>query len=622
MKKLVKALEVSILALSAFALFSCADETGDDYNYAADTVITLDAPKVTAKAYPGVNYIYWEPVASANSYALYRSDGIEDIFLTTIAKDSASLSYEDIAKDDYNLINGKTYKYTVVAVSKSDVARSVVAQSSKASASVKANVPAFGTATLDLNSNYAKKFTDTNLANNTKVAKGNDGYIYASFPAINGVKYEIVSASEAEETKYEAENGKAFSTSLTTGSTTAKYNFSSSGETVEYKSSTPVTADGTYNVYLVAKSVSELYPASVVKLSSIEIESLNETTSLSSATATYTASKTVTVTWTPAQINDEEDYTNYKVYRYANYTDKVYVAVNATPAKLVESSTTVGGSSATVDSLVYVQDTVEDDTISYTYLIVHTDGTYYGSSSATATLGAITETQTVAPTLSVETYIDGTDNLKDTIKITSKKGNEYQTLALSYVKLSEDADGDAVSYVTSDFSSLTLTNYAGLEDTYINYIPNADSGTYLIKLVASETGYKDNEVYEVIEVSSGDVDISSVTLSISGTTATITDSIDYYSTTDSISNYTYILKQVKIYTPSLYNKYVIVETTSVLDSSSSEKLNLTYPDGVTTYAQATRSVDQSTTGTSYSYYVIKALASDSSVYATTALTSN
>lgn len=593
MKKLLNVVGVSLVALSAIALFSCKNPS---YDARTDTVINLDAPSVSAKAFPGVNYISWSPVASAAKYELYRNNS----YISTIER-TENLIYVDIATGS-NLVDGKSYEYTVVAVSNSDVARAIVAQSSKGSASVTANVPAAGTSTLDLNANYAEKFSAENLANNVTFSTKN-GYVYASFPATNGVNYEIKDFTESQISAYKAQGNQTYASNLT--SSNAVYNIDDSGSTVEYAASSPITTSGKHTIYVAAKSVSSLYPASSVEVGTVTIPDFDESSSVSNVTASYYNDNQILVTWTPAILsstNEKDSTANYKVYR-SSQVDSVWQAV---------SGTVVEASSSTY-SLI---DNVSDTTVSYTYYVIHTDGTNYGTyndSNNVATVSAKTSKSTSTPTLSISTYIDSTDNLSDTIKVSATKANQNQTLALSYVQLPETGTS---SYTESAFKTLTLENEDGYDNTYVSYVNDADAGTYLFKLTASEDGKNSTSVYKTVTVNEATVSSSGLSLSYSYSYYSSSAAYLYVydiipSLTDSISNYTYSLYKVVTTIDSDYTNYVTVETSLVKENLTLEK----YYYGSNRYIAST-SVEarNNTYYNNTEYYVVKALKSDSTKY--------
>lgn len=225
-------------------------------------------------------------------------------------------------------------------------------------------------------------------------------------------------------------------------------------------------------------------------------------------------------------------------------------------------------------------------------------------------MSKVTLTKTDAPALTVSTFVGSTAGIANTIKITSTIGNEKQTLALSYVKLAEDADRKPVKYITSDFTAIELANNNGYADSYINYIKDAPAGTYLVKLTASENGKKENSVYKTVIVSPAEALGSSLSVSSDLTKVTVTEGIAKDSKTDSVLNYTYTLYKVVSTTSKDYSDSVTVETKPL------GKVELAYPAGVTAYCTKDIADPKSTEiNVETLYYVVKALASDPSVFA-------
>ena len=342
-------------------------------------------------------------------------------------------------------------------------------------------------------------------------------------------------------------------------------------------------------------------------------ESIGESEAIKNVKAEYIASKTALVSWTPATLKNGKDspVANFKVYRTSD-VDETWTAVSAEVKEGQKAEQDTSGK-VKISEGYYITDTVEDDSISYTYYVVHTDGKLFGTYNETANsvkLSKVTLAETDAPALTVSTFIGSTAGIANTIKITSTKANEKQTLALSYVKLAEYADGKSVEYITSDFTALELANNNGYADSYINYIEKAAAGTYLVKLTASEEGKKDSSVYKIVIVSDAAVNTSSLSVSSDGTKVTVKEGIAKDSKTDSVANYTYTLYKVVSTTSKDYLDSVTVETKPL------GKVELAYPAGVTAYCTKDIADPKSTEiNVATLYYVVKALASDPSVFA-------
>ena len=494
-KTIFKLLGTGLIAASVFGFVSCGDST--EYDAKSDTIYSLDAPRVTAKAYPGVNYISWEPVTSAKGYKIYRVLDGDSSKLRSVASDVTC--YADIASDDHILSDGKVYKYIVEAVSGSDPAsREVYAKNSQGSASVKAIVPTAGSKAISAEpasasgKDYIKKYYEklvTKAAENVTLSIEN-GNFYAEYPATAGFKYEI---SASVKGMYDALGGDVPFYSP----------FENYKEDYKAELNVPVTGFSEHEIRLKVSSVSKLYEPVVVLLGSLSAESIGESESIKNVKAEY-----------------------------------------------------------------------------------------------------------VAPTLTVSTFIESTAGIENTIKITSTKGNEKQTLALSYVKLAEDADGDAVEYITSDFTAIELANNNGYADSYINYIENAAAGTYLVKLTASEEGKKDSSVYKIVVVSDAAVGTSTLSVSSDGTKVTVREYIAKDSKLDSVGNYTYTLYKVVSTANKDYSGSVSVVTTNL------GGVALAYPVGVTDHCEKeipdTKSTELNVTTL---YYVVKARVSDPSIFA-------
>lgn len=607
-KTIFKLLGTGLIAASLFSFVSCGDST--EYDAKSDTIYSLDAPRVTAKAYPGVNYISWEPVTSAQGYEIYRVLDGDSSKLRSVASDVTC--YADIAASDHILSDGKVYKYIVEAVSKSDPAiREVYAKNSQGSASVTAIVPKAGSPAISAEpasasgKDYIKKYYEklvTKAAENVTLSIEN-GNFYAEYPATAGFKYEI---SASVKGMYDALGGDV---PFYSPFENYKENYK---EDYKAELNVPVTGFSEHEIRLKVSSVSDLYEPVVVLLGSLSAESIGESESIKNVKAEYIASKTALVSWAPATLKNGKNspVANFKVYRTSD-VDATWTAVSA-EVKEGKKTDNVSGGTANISERYYITDTVEDDSISYTYYVVHTDGKLFGKyeeSDNSAKLLKVTLTETDDPVLTVSTFIESTAGIENTIKITSTKGNEKQTLALSYVKLAEDADGKSVKYITSDFTAIELANNNGYADSYISYIKDAPAGTYLVKLTASENGKKENSVYKTVIVSPAETLGSTLTVSSDGTKVTVQEYIAKDSKLDSVANYNYTLYKVVSTANKDYSNSVSVVTTKI------DEVALAYPIGVTNYCEKeipdTKSTESNVTTL---YYVVKARASDPSVF--------
>lgn len=603
-KTIFRLFGTSLIAASVFGFVSCGDAS--DYDSKIDTVLSLNAPSVTAKAYPGVNYISWEPVTSAQGYTVYRvKDGVASTLRTV---KSNVTSYADIADSTHVLSDGKEYKYIVEAMSETDPAlsRAVYVKNSQGSATVKAIVPPAGSPAISAEptsasgKDYIKKYYEklvTKAAENVNFSVKN-GKFYAEYPATAGFKYGI---NAAEKGKYDA---------LGESSVLAPKFISNYKEDYKAEETKTVSSSGEFEIFLTVGSVSDLYKPVVLKIGSETVKDIGEASSISNVSAKYVAKKSVIVSWKPATLTatgKNSPVSNFKVYRSSD-ADSSWTAISSEVKEGQAVDSTSEGPAA-VSEGYYITDTVEDDSIGYKYYVVHTDGTYYGSSYGQASLSGVTAAETDEPTLTVSKFVGNTSGAY-TVKISSTKANEKQTLALSYVKLAEDADRKSVEYISSNFTALELSNNNGYADSYINYIEKAAAGTYLVKLTASEEGKKDSSVYKIVIVSDAAVNTSSLSVSSDGTKVTVKEGIAKDSKTDSVANYTYTLYKVVSTTSKDYLASVTVETKPL------GKVELAYPAGETAYCtKDIEDVKSKETNVETLYYVVKALASDSSVFA-------
>lgn len=539
-KTIFKLLGTGLIAASVFSFVSCGDST--EYDAKSDTIYSLDAPRVTAKAYPGVNYISWEPVTSAQGYKIYRVLDGDSSKLRSVASDVTC--YADIAASDHILSDGKVYKYIVEAVSKSDPAsREVYAKNSQGSASVTAIVPTAGSPAISAEpvsasgKDYIKKYYEKLVAKASENVKLSikDGNFYAEYPATAGFKYEIAASPKG---MYDALGGDVPFVSP----------FENYKEDYKAELNGPVAGSFELEVRLKVSSVSELYEPVVVPLGSLTAESIGESESIKDVKAEYVASKTALVSWAPAKLDNGKDspVTNFKVYRTSD-VDATWTAVSA-EVKEGQKTDNVYGGTANISEGYYIIDTVENDSISYTYYVVHTDGKLFGKyreSDNSAKLSKVTLTKTVAPTLTVSTFIESTAGIENTIKITSTKGNEKQTLALSYVKLAEDADGDAVEYISSDLTKVTVKENIA-KDSKVDSVANYKYTLY--KVVSTESkDYSDS-------VSVVTTNLGEVALAYSGVTNYCEKEIpDTKSTESNVTTLYYVVK-ARADNPSIFAK--------------------------------------------------------------------
>lgn len=166
MKKHLLWRDAIFAACSVIFFFVSCNQT--EFDGRIDTVYTLDTPSVTAKAYPGVNIVSWNPVTGAGGYKI---SVYEEGFC--IKSDIGTYDNHYI---DSNLLNGKKYTYYVEAVSVTNpgtfAEKGVYAKNSRGEASATAIVPPANTKSLEL-----PAYEDGYDGTNTKYVSENDQWI-------------------------------------------------------------------------------------------------------------------------------------------------------------------------------------------------------------------------------------------------------------------------------------------------------------------------------------------------------------------------------------------------------------------------------------------------------------
>ena len=600
-----KILSVAAAIALAAALISCGDSS-DEFSGAVDTYKTLSAPSVKAKAYPGVNYVTWAPVAQATSYDVYRiADGAASgTYLGNIAA-AAGTAKADVASTSNVIADGKTYEYVVVAIagnsnntSGSTVpTRSIYLAANKGSASVKAYVPAAGTKITDFTDSYTKnflkKYADAKSLEKAgaKITFVNDvlggGDLYATYPATAGFKFGV---------KFINKTQPDFIKKANTNTNAALY-------LEDYTANETATTlgAGEYEAYVTVAPVCDFYPTTVTfSLGTYTIPELKVTKATAITSAKFVSEKKAVVQWTPAVLASTKaaaPTTNYKVYRtegtLADGNTLVAVTAEIKTTDLynpdadtnkidtvVTNNAVVANSEDEVAKIYYVEDEVPAAG-QYTYFVVNTDGTEFekiGTTNAVAyvssTANAYALDTTDAPAIASVNISKDKDNLLNVIKVTATKGNSKQKkLTLSYINLDAKVTSGANYVKTFDASKFTTaevtTNNDITEESYIFYVEKAAIGTYLLKLTAEEDGKAPQSAYDVVYVTGvTNVDITGVTITQAGALATDSKAliVDTTVTPDTVGLYKYQLVKVETVTPNTtatdYTNYVTVTSTT------------------------------------------------------------
>ena len=384
MKKILSAVALSSLVLSA-TLMSCSQQAAPSYDARQDTVLTIEAPSVTAKAYPGVNYITWSVVPQAAKYELYRvEDGASTGTQLVATTNNKQIAYADIADKSDSIIDGRSYKYEVVAIAANASgaavpSRAVYVKSNKGSASVTAKVPTAGT-TLDkfddsYTKDFLKKFSDakqSSIVTFEKVLNGTGADLYANWPETAGFKFALKLINKSQIDGF-----------IESSEETTDENFET--KYIENYSSRyweAAKAAGTYEAYLTIKSVSDLYPAKVVSLGSVNIASLAEGTETSLSAAYDKEGKNIILKFIPAILKDGttlalENYTLYRAVASSKADDVTYTKVDFGSA--VETLSISDGGTTNKAKVAYqFKDAVSNNTIAYTYVLTASKNGEYG----------------------------------------------------------------------------------------------------------------------------------------------------------------------------------------------------------------------------------------------------
>lgn len=532
-----------ILAATVLLFASCA---ADDSSYSSqiDTVLYLEKPQVSAKAYPGMNFVSWEPVANANGYVLYKYE--DNNF-----KSSSSLSYTDLSYKDTDIKDGALYSYFVEAESKTSTGRSISTENTRSDkVSVKGIVPPSDVTTLNLYAyeDYGSKESPKGnkdfvvTSSNIKISKDElkeSEKLSISFPGKAYLTYNL--GYTTIDNQFDVQNPYIITSNIRDNSTNDK---------IFYYDYT-VTAPGIYKAVIRVNSENSLFGSSPVVISdeSVTIERLNGTGGTISSASYTDLGKTVRVVFNKYVLNGSsvpESY--YKVYR-CEAGSYLYEPVSGTIAATDSSKATY-----------FADDTVPDSTKQYEYRVVVTDGTLIDYSSKTVSpysLAAQSMT-TVSGVKSSEDNDAVSNDITWTIKLPS---NDVVITGVYALEKSANYTGTVVAADFDRTSSLETTS--GTDTTgkiFYVYTKNHTAGNKVYLLVTtSQENKKDGEWLSSAVTTSIDP-ISAPVISVAAYDSTITTATPSYEekvkddvivnvkdilTDDDISNYTYTLYKTK-----------------------------------------------------------------------------
>ena len=532
-----------ILAATVLLFASCA---ADDSSYSSqiDTVLYLEKPQVSAKAYPGMNFVSWEPVANANGYVLYKYE--DNNF-----KSSSSLLHTDLSYKDTDIKDGALYSYFVEAESKTSTGRSISTENTRSDkVSVKGIVPPSDVTTLNLYAyeDYGSK----------ESPKGNKDFVVTS----SNIKISKDELKESEKLSISFP-GKAYLT-YNLGYTTIDNQFdvqnpyiitpnirdNSTNDKIFYYDYT-VTAPGIYKAVIRVNSENSLFGSSPVVISdeSVTIEKLNGTGGTISSASYTDLGKTVRVVFNKYVLNDSsvpESY--YKVYR-REAGSYLYEPVSGTIAATDSSKATY-----------FADDTVPDSTKQYEYRVVVTDGNSiaYNAKTVAPYLLASQTATTVSGVKSAEDNDGLANDITWTITLPS---TDVKITGVYSIEKSVNYTGTVVAADFDRTSSLETTS--GTDTTgeiFYVYTKNHTAGNKVYLLVTTSQENKKDGEWLSSAVTTSIKPISAPVISVAAYDSTITTATPSYAekveddvivnvedtiTYDDISNYTYTLYKTK-----------------------------------------------------------------------------
>lgn len=477
---------------AAFVFAACGDDP--EFDARTDTVYSLETPSVSAKAYPGVNVVSWKPVTGASSYKVTVYE--EGAFKKNVTyKDENSFT-------DTELVNGKTYTYSVEAVSTTNpgtiTAREVYATNSRGEASVRAIVPPAGTKSLELPA-YENGYDGTNtktvpesekqwIIESKNINAFQDGEnIYVEFPMKAYLKYTVICYSNKYDEDIKNGTKKVSKSDINANNATGHTSFK-------------IMEAGTYQIAVVANAYNESYytaseEAQYGKLITIESLGLDET---GTATAKYLSDgKTARISFEPAKKDGVYVLPSwYKVFRRVKgeYATADVPTDNIKENVSVEIKKENGEDKKYTKKTYYVDDAITNNKQVYEYIVVvEKDGKYGEKKTAPLnivtdlSLDSQTDTVTAEYLYNVNHFATGADN---TVRISfapaTKDGNPvptdwYEVYRSEIIKYTEDkTTGKKIPTeispvqieITSDTNTIMLDN----EDpkTYVIYDKSKD----------------------------------------------------------------------------------------------------------------------------------------------------
>lgn len=542
MKKLMKIAGILSVAAS-IVLASCS---GDASNISSqlDTVLYLEKPQVSATAYPGMNFVSWEPVANANGYVIYKYE--DNNFRTSV-----SLSFNTLSYKDTDIKNGASYSYFVEAESKTSTGRSISTENTRSDkVTVKGIVPPSDVKSLELYAyeNYGTKespkgnkdfIVDSSNLHISNNGMKSSGKLSISFPGKAYLNYSL--GYTKIDNQFDVQNTYTDIIIIRDNSTNDK---------IFYYGST-VTEPGVYRAVIRANSENSVFSSSPVVVSdeSVTIERLNGSGGTISSASYTDLGKTVRVVFSKYVLNGSavpDSY--YKVYRCEEGSFK-YELVSGTIAATDSSKASY-----------FVDDTVPDSTKQYEYRVVVTDGISIAYNAKTVAPYSLAS-QSATTVSGVESVEDNDGLLNDITWTITLPSADVKITGVYSIEKSVNYTGTVVASDFDRTSSLTFTS--GTDTTgkiFYVYTKNHKVGNKVYLLVTTSQEDKKDGEWVSGSVSISKAAVASPSISVVAYDNTKTGATPIYVkevkddvivnvsdtlTDDDITNYTYTLYKTK-----------------------------------------------------------------------------
>ena len=482
MKKILALVTGAALLLTASLFTACDGLSNVDESYSSDTIVSLSAPSVTAKAYPGANILVWNAVKNADSFTIYRKDsaGLEVKLATT-----ASLYYVDSEV----LINKASYTYTVFAYNASNglTSRAVKTNESSTSVTLTAITAPVLTAALDL-AKYENGWNGTaeptsypdlskpenTLSADTVTVTANGKYVVVQFPGKAYLNYTVTDyfGNVIQDADAALNGAKTF-----VNNALRTYYFIPG-------------AAGDHSLNIVASPLNEAYYTASAAIA----KTATTTASLSSWTANIVATwedSSAHIVFTPnTKYATSADTTKYTVYRYVDGTYTALAGTIATEEDGTKFAIDDADASKTIDSKYYVILTVGTDSIA-AYSSASLDASDYvspiGASATDVAATKVAATSSDAAYVKVTftpnaDYAESTDASNYTVYKYTDDENEWDIVGTSSAESVKNGQATGKFYVKDTSPDFTV------DTTYVVVLKTTtDEGTAVTAKLAAAT---------------------------------------------------------------------------------------------------------------------------------------